>query len=82
MKRNQTRNLARLTAQFFLGSIVLVLATLAFVWLHVDLATAAFAYLIVILLFSLMGSFAASALLSIVSVASLAYFFAPLPWPP
>jgi len=77
MKRNQTRNLARLTAQFFLGSIVLVLATLAFVWLHVDLATAAFAYLIVILLFSLMGSFAASALLSIVSVASLAYFFAP-----
>ena len=77
MKRNQTRNLARLAAQFFLGSIVLMLVTLAFLWLHVDLATAAFAYLIVIVLFSLMGSFTASALLSIVSVTSLAYFFAP-----
>ncbi len=77
MKRNQTTNLARLAAQFFLASIALALVTLAFVWLHVDLATTAFAYLVVILLFSLMGSFTASALLSIVSVASLAYFFAP-----
>jgi len=77
MKRNQTTNFARLAAQLFLGSIALALVTLAFLWLHADLATTAFANLVVILLFSLMGSFAASALLSIVSVASLAYFFAP-----
>jgi hypothetical protein len=43
-------------------------------WLHVDLASAAFAYLIV--LFSLMGSFLASALLAITSAAGLACFFA------
>jgi PAS domain S-box-containing protein len=53
------------------------LVTLVFFWLHVDLASTAFGYLIVIVLFSLMGSFTASALLAIMSVAGLAYFFAP-----
>ena len=53
------------------------MVTLAFIQLHVDLASTAFADLVVILLFSLMGSFTASALLSLVSVAGLAYFFAP-----
>lgn len=77
MIRNQTMNFGRLAAQFFLGSATLVLVTLALLWLHVDLASTAFANLVVILLFSLMGSFTASALLSIVSVAGLAYFFAP-----
>jgi K+-sensing histidine kinase KdpD len=42
-----------------------------------DLASTAFAYLIVIVLFSLMGSFIASALLAIIAVAGLVYFFAP-----
>ncbi len=77
MKRNQTTNFWKLAAQLFLGSIALALVTLVFFWLHVDLASTAFAYLIVIVLFSLMGSFTASALLAIISVAGLAYFFAP-----
>ena len=44
--------------------------------LGLDLATTAFAYLIVIVLLSLMGSFFASAILSITAVAGLNYFFA------
>jgi PAS domain S-box-containing protein len=76
MKPNQATHFGGAAAQFFLGSVALAVVILAFIRLHVDLATAAFADLVVILLFSLMGSFAASALLSIVSVAALAYFFA------
>lgn len=75
--RNQTTSFGRLASQVFLGSVALALVTLAFLHLHVDFAAAAFAYLIVILLLSLVGSFIASALLSIMSVAALAYFFAP-----
>ena len=77
MMRNQITNFWNSAAQFFLGSIVLALVTLVFFRLGVDLASTAFAYLIVIVLFSLMGSFIASALLAIVAVAGLAYFFAP-----
>ena len=50
--------------------------TLACFRLGLDLATAAFAYLIVIVLLSLMGSFYVSAVLSIIAVAALIYFFA------
>jgi PAS domain S-box-containing protein len=77
MMRNQSTRIWNPAAQFFLGSTALALVTLVFFWLHVDLASTAFAYLIVIVLFSLMGSFTASALLAIMSVAGLAYFFAP-----
>jgi K+-sensing histidine kinase KdpD len=77
MVQNQTTNFRYLAAQFFLGSIALALVTLAFFRLGMDLASTAFAYLIVIVLFSLMGSFTASALLAIISVAGLNYFFAP-----
>jgi PAS domain S-box-containing protein len=77
MMRNQTTNFGGIAAQFVLGSAALAVVTLAFFWFQVDLAATAFTYLIVILLFSLMGSFTASALLSIVAVAGLAYFFVP-----
>jgi PAS domain S-box-containing protein len=77
MKRNQATHFGGAAAQFFLGSVALAVVTLAFIRLHVDLATTAFADLVVILLFSLMGSLTASALLSIVAVAGLAYCFAP-----
>jgi len=77
MMRNQIMNFRSSAPQFFLGSIALALVTLAFFWLHVDLATTAFVYLIVIVLFSLMGSFIASALLAVLAVAGLVYFFAP-----
>jgi PAS domain S-box-containing protein len=50
-----------------------VLASFRF---HADLATTAFACLIVVLLFSLMGSFVASVLLCLLAVAALDYFFA------
>jgi PAS domain S-box-containing protein len=77
MMRNQITKFWSSAAQFFLGAIALALVTLVFYRLHVDLASTAFAYLIVIVLASLMGSFAASALLAIMSAAGLAYFFAP-----
>ncbi|CCE11454.1 Nodulation protein V [Bradyrhizobium sp. STM 3843] len=77
MTPNQTRNAAVSAAQFCLGGLVLGLVTLGFFRLHADLGSTAFADLIVILLFSLIGSFAAAVVLCFLSVASLAYFFAP-----
>jgi PAS domain S-box-containing protein len=77
MIRSQTTNFGGIAAQFFLGSAALAAVTLAFFWFQVDFAATAFAYLVVILLFSLMGSFTASALLSVAAVAGLAFFFAP-----
>jgi len=53
------------------------LVTMACFRLGLDLATTAFAYLIVIVVHSLMGSFYVSAALSIIAVAALNYFFAP-----
>jgi hypothetical protein len=76
MMRNQTTNFRNSAAQFFLGGIELALVTLVFFPLGLDFASTAFAYLIVIVLFSLMGSFIASALLAIMAVAGLVYFFA------
>ena len=72
----QTRNFAGSAAQFFLGGVALALVTLIFHQIHADLATTAFADLVVILLFSLIGSFATAVLLCLVSVASLIFFFA------
>ena len=60
----------------FFGGIALALVTLACFRLGLDLATTAFAYLIVIVLLSLMGSFYVSAVLSIIAVVALNYFFA------
>ena len=77
MTPNQTRNFAGSAAQFFLGGLALALVTLAFHQIHADIATTAFADLVVILLFSLIGSFVAAVLLCLLSVASLVYFFAP-----
>ena len=53
------------------------MVTLVFFWFHADLAATALAYLVVIMLLSLMGSFTASVLLSILAVAGLVYFLAP-----
>jgi K+-sensing histidine kinase KdpD len=77
MMRNQTTRLWRSAAQCFLGSIALALVTLVFFRLGLDLATTAFTYLIVIVLLSLIGSFLVSAVLSIMAVGGLNYFFAP-----
>jgi PAS domain S-box-containing protein len=77
MTPNQTRNLASFAAQLFLGSLALAVVTLVFFILRANLATTSFADLIVILLFSLIGSLAVAAVLCLLSVASLIYFFAP-----
>jgi PAS domain S-box-containing protein len=74
--RNQPTKFGRFTAQLLFGGIALALVTLASLYFPVHFAATAFAYLIVMLLFSLMGSFIASAVLSVLCVAALAYFFA------
>jgi two-component system, LuxR family, sensor kinase FixL len=73
MKRDWIRRSAE---QFLLGSIGLALATFVCFRLGLNLATAAFAYLIVIVLISLIGSTFASVALSIIAVAGLNYLFA------
>jgi PAS domain S-box-containing protein len=77
MTPNPTRTFAGSAAQFFLGGLVLALVTLICFVLNADLATAAFADLVVILVFSLFGNFVGAILLCLLSVASHAYFFAP-----
>ena len=75
--RNQPTKFGRFAAQFLFGGIALALVTLISVRLHVHFAATAFAYLVVMLLFSLMGSFIASVALSVLSVAALVHFFVP-----
>jgi len=77
MTPNQTRNVAGSAAQFSLGGLALALVTLICLALNADLATTAFADLVVILVFSLFGNFEGAILLCLLSVASQAYFFAP-----
>ena len=77
MTPNQTTNFSGFATQLGLGLLALALVTLALFPLHADLAPSAFAYLVVIVLLALLGSFAASALLSIAAVAALNYFFTP-----
>src|SRR4030095_8607775 len=79
MTPNQTRNFAGSAAQIFLGGLALALVTLICLALDADLATTAFADLVVILVFSLFGNFAGATLLCLLSVAAQAYFFAPPP---
>jgi len=66
----------RPAAQLLVGGLGLAALTFACFHLGLDLATTAYAYLMLIVLLSLLGSFMASAVLSIVAVACLNYFFA------
>ena len=77
MMFKQTTRIWHSAAQCFFGSIALAVVTLICFRLEVGLATTAFVYLLVIVLFSLMGSFFTSAILSIAAVGGLNYFFAP-----
>jgi PAS domain S-box-containing protein len=77
MMHHETTSFWASAAPCFFGGIALALVTLACFQLELGLATTAFAYLIVIVLFSLMGSFSLSAVLSTMAVAGLSYFFAP-----
>ena len=64
-------------AQFFYGIIALTLVSFVCFQLKADNATVAFIYLVVIVLLSLMGSYFASAILILLAVAGLDYFFTP-----
>jgi PAS domain S-box-containing protein len=64
-------------AQFLLGISGLALITFVSFQLGFGLARTAFAYVILVALVSLLGSFAASVVLSAVAAALLNYFFAP-----
>ena len=77
MTSNQARNVAGSAVQFFLGGLGLALVTLICFMLNADLATTAFADLVVILVFSLFGNFVGAILLCLLSIATQAYFFAP-----
>jgi PAS domain S-box-containing protein len=77
MTPNQTRNFAGSAAQLLLGGLALGLVILTCLLLHADFATTAFGQLVVIMLFSLIGSFAVAVLLCLLSAAGLIYFFAP-----
>jgi signal transduction histidine kinase len=75
MKRDSISKFWHSAAQCFLGGIGLVLVTFVFFRLGASAATTGFAYLIIIVLLALMGSFIGSVVLSIVAVGCLDYFF-------
>ncbi|GLR89634.1 PAS domain S-box protein [Bradyrhizobium iriomotense] len=74
---NQLTTFGRSATQLVFGSITLAAVTLTSLYIHSPFAATAFAYLVVIMLFSLMGSFIASSVLSIVSIAASVYLFTP-----
>jgi PAS domain S-box-containing protein len=73
----ETSYLQRAVLQLFLGGCSLILLTIICFRLGLNIPTVGFAYLIVIALLSLIGSFTASVVLSLCAVALLNYFFAP-----
>jgi two-component system sensor kinase FixL len=73
----QSNKFWRAVAQYLSGSIALALLTFVCFRLGLDLATTAVLYLILITLLSLQGSFLLSAILSLIGVGCLAYYFAP-----
>jgi PAS domain S-box-containing protein len=77
MMPSQIATFRRSAAQCFCGIIALTLVTFVCFRLKADLATTAFIYLAVIVLLSLIGSYLASVVLTLIAVAGLAYFFAP-----
>jgi PAS domain S-box-containing protein len=75
---NQSRlQLWAIAAQFLLGIAGLALTTYVCFWVRFGVGRTALAYVILIALVSLLGSFSVSVVLSIVAVACLNYFFVP-----
>ena len=75
--QNRLHRFLRTVAQCVWGSIALGLVTFLCFRARFNLATAAFLYLTVIVIVSLQGSFLSSAIVSLLGVMGLAYFFAP-----
>ena len=76
MRRDSTSQFQHSATQCFFGGIGVAGVTLFGYWLELGIATAGFAYLILVALLSPMGSFIGSVVLSIVAAAALIYFFA------
>jgi PAS domain S-box-containing protein len=74
---NRSRRLQAAGTQLLLGTTGLALITFVCFRIGFGIARTAFAYLILLALVSLLGSFGASVALSIVAIACLNYFFAP-----
>jgi K+-sensing histidine kinase KdpD len=77
MKRDLRPNFRLTAAQLLLGGVGLVLVTFLCFQLKLNVGTTGFAYLILIVLLSLMGGLLGSIVLSILAVLCLQYFFAP-----
>jgi PAS domain S-box-containing protein len=77
MSRDGTSQFWLSAAQCFFGGIAVAAVTFICFRLELDVATAGFAYLILVALLSLIGSFIGSLVLSVVAAACLTYFFAP-----
>ena len=77
IRHKRRPRLQAVAAQFLLGIAGLALITFVCFQIGFGLARTGFAYVILIALVSLLGSFSASVVLSIVAAACLDYFFAP-----
>jgi C4-dicarboxylate-specific signal transduction histidine kinase len=77
MPHSQNYRFWRVVAQCLSGSIALALVTLVCFRLRLNVGTTACLYLIIIVLLSLQGSFLSSAVVSLIAVGCLAYYFAP-----
>jgi K+-sensing histidine kinase KdpD len=77
IRRKRTPRLQAVAAQFLLGIAGLALITFVCFLVGFGVARTAFAYVILIALVSLLGSFSTSVVLSIIAVACLNYFFVP-----
>src|SRR5499433_687681 len=75
MNHHQTYRFWRSTAQCLLGGIAVALVTFVCLRLDVSITTAALLYLIIVVLASLTGSFVLSAVVSIIAILCLDYFF-------
>ena len=75
MNHKQTDRFWRSAAQCLLGGIALALVTFVCFRLNVGITTAALLYLIIVVLASLTGSFVLSAVVSIIAILCLDYFF-------
>jgi PAS domain S-box-containing protein len=73
----RSRRLQAVAAQFLLGTAGLALITFVCLQLGFGLGRTAFAYVILLALVSLLGSFSVSVVLSVIAAACLDYFFAP-----
>ena len=77
MRRSRTIRLLHETVRFAVGLIALASLTALCFWLDFRLVSAAFTYLILIVLLSLAGGFISLIALSFIAVGYLNYFFAP-----